>query len=225
MMIYSQGGQICQSKANWAKFNRTVKAGERKGIYVWMPIFKNEVINGKKEQTFLGCKLVGTWEVGQTEGDALEYDHNSDNELEISYDKVKGVMEALTDAKVIEAVTGKARGSSNGKDMKVSEWAKDTEQWKTMFHEVAHHILHTSDTKAKKVSYATGEVEAESVAYLVMSYLGMDFTLSKAYVNSYKAGIGEARTKKIVDTADKMIKALKKSMTVEEQFIVGLSNS
>ena len=67
-------------------------------------------------------------------------------------------------------------------------------------------------------------VEAESVAYLVMSYLGLDFSLSKAYVANYKAGIGEARSSLIIRTADKMIKGLKKVMSDEEQFLVALSN-
>lgn len=226
ILINMQGGTIAQSYNKWKAKERCVNKGEKSHINVFAPMFKKELkADGTKEDKLIGFRLVPVFDVKQTDGKALEYDHNSVEDMDIPYSKVAGVMGKLCKADVVEEITGTARGYSDGKKLVVSEMSNDADKTKTLIHESAHHLVHTGDKKQTKVSRATGEVEAESVAYLVMSYLGMDFDLSKKYVASWKSGIGEARHGLIIRTADKMIKALKKSMSVEEQFIVGLSNS
>jgi hypothetical protein len=143
--------------------------------------------------------------------------------MDVPYDKVAKVMGELAEAKVVEETTGEARGYSDGERLVVSDGSTDADKTKTLIHETAHHLVHTGKNKAEKVSYATAEVEAESVAYLVMSYLGLDYSLSQAYVSGYKAGIVHARHDLIVRTADKLIKGLKKVMSDEEKFLVAIS--
>ncbi len=224
ILIHMQGGTIAQSFNKWKKLERCVVKGQKSNINVFAPMFKKETLaDGTTDDKLIGFKLVPVFDVKQTDGKELEYDHNSVEEMDVPYAKIKTVMEALTGAEIVEEVTGEARGSSDGKKMKVSSMSNDTDKTKTALHEVAHHLVHTGDKKESKVSRATGEVEAESVAYLVMSYLGLDFELSKAYVSNWKAGINDARHNLIIRTADKMIKALKKSMTDTEQFLVAIS--
>ena len=225
ILINMQGGTIAQSYNKWKALKRCVNKGEKSNINVFAPMFKKEKLaDGSTDDKLIGFRLVPVFDVKQTDGEALQYDHNSDEVMDIPYTKVAGVMSKLAGAEVVEELTGTARGYSDGKKLVVSEMSNDVDKAKTLIHETAHHLVHTGDKKQAKVSRSAGEVEAESIAYLVMSYLGMDFELSKKYVASWKAGIGEARHGLIIRTADKMIKALKKSMTVEEQFIVSLSN-
>lgn len=222
LLIMLQNGTIAQSYKKWQKLGRCVNKGEKSHIGVYAPIFKKEkdILTGKTEETLIGFKLVPVFDVKQTDGDELQYDHNSTETLDIEYDKFAGIMSKLAGAEIVEEYTGTARGASDGKDLTVSKMSNDTDKAKTLLHETAHHLVHTGQDKEKEtVSRATREVEAESVAYLVMSYVGLDFKLSKAYVANWKAGIGYARHGIIIRTADKMIKAIKKDMTPEELFI------
>ena len=112
----------------------------------------------------IGFKLAPVFDIKQTEGKELEYDHNSTEEMDIPYTKLADVLAKLTGAEVVEELTGKARGYSDGKRLVVSSMSNDTDKAKTLIHEAAHHLVHTGDKKAAKVSRAAGEVEAESVA-------------------------------------------------------------
>ena len=107
--------------------------------------------------------------------------------------------------------------------MKVSEWSNDTDKAKSALHEYAHHMLHTGSEdarkKSEKLGYDTCECEAESVAYLTLSFLGMDYELSAQYVASYKAGIADVRTKAVVDCAEKIIEKVKTKVSEEDLFL------
>jgi hypothetical protein len=220
LLIMLQGGTIAQSYNKWKKLERCVDKGQKSRINVYAPIFKKEkLVDGTEEQKLVGFKLVPVFDVKQTSGKELEYDHNSTEELDIDYSKIADTLATLCKAEVVEENTGGARGYSDGKKLVVSSMSNDTDKAKTLIHEAAHHLVHTGDKKEEKVSRATGEVEAESIAYLVMSYLGMDFDLSKKYVANWKSGIKDARHGLIIKTADKMIKSLKKNLTDEELFI------
>lgn len=212
LLIMLQGGTVAQSYNKWKRMGRTVIKGQKSHIEVFVPIIKRTVeADGTEDSRLVGFKLGKVFNIDQTEGKELEYDHNSTEACTVDYEAVKGVLGDLAGADVVEKYTGTARGWSDGKELTVSAMSNDADKIKTLTHEVAHHILHTGNGKEAKVSHATAEVEAESIAYLVMSYVGMDFELSKAYVKSWDAGIKDARTGLIVKTADKIIKALRKA--------------
>ena len=212
ILIKIQGGTIAQSYAKWQKLERCVNKGEKGRIKVFVPMFKNElnIVTGKKDEKLIGFKLAPVFDIEQTSGKELEYDHNSTESTTVSYEAVKTVLEGLAGVKAVEEYTGTARGYSNGKIMAVSSMSNDVDKIKTLVHEYAHHVLHTSkDLDKSKLSGAGKEVEAESVAHLVCSYLGLDYELSAGYVQGYKIGISEMRSGKVVACADKVIKTLK----------------
>jgi antirestriction protein ArdC len=212
ILIKIQGGTIAQSFAKWKKLERCVNKGEKGKIKVFVPMFKKDVdpMTGKKEETLVGFKLMPVFDIKQTSGKELTYDHNSTENTTVSYEDVKTVLEGLAGVKAIETYTGTARGWSDGKVMAVSSMSNDVDKIKTLVHEYAHHVLHTAkDMEKSKLSREGKEVEAESVAHLVCSYLGLDYELSAGYVQGYKAGIKEMRSGKVVFQADKVIKALK----------------
>jgi hypothetical protein len=225
ILIKMQGGTVAQSYNKWKTLKRCVTKGQSSSINVFRPMFKKEKqVDGTDKQKLIGFKLAPVFDIKQTEGEDLEYDHNSEEVMDVPYKTLVDVMGALTKAEVVEELTGKARGYSDGEKLVVSSMSNDVDKSKTLIHEAAHHLIHTGDKKADKVAHDTAEVEAESVAYLVMSYLDLDFDLSKKYVASYKTGISTARHSLIIKTADKMIKALKASMTEDQKFLVGLAS-
>ena len=221
LLIKIQGGSIAQSFNGWKKLNRCVIKGEKSHISVFMPMFKKEEVNGKDESKLIGFKLVPVFDQVQTEGDALQYDHNSMETLDIPYAKVAKVMTELTGVDVVEEFTGEARGYAVDSKLVVSSMSNDTDKAKTVIHEAIHSLLHIGKN-SENLSRDTKEVEAESTTYLVLAYLGLDYELSKNYVNSWQAGIADARTDLIIKTADKVIKSLKKELTIEEKFLMSV---
>lgn len=211
LMIAIQGGTICQSYNNWKKLGRQVQKGQKANIDVFVPFFKKELVNGKEKDVLKGFFLKGVFDVSQTEGDELQYDHNSEESSMVEYSKVVEVLTDITGAPVEEKFTGNPRGYSNGNELVVSSMSNDTDKIKTLIHEAAHHILHTSKAvQDGRVDRATAEVEAEAVSHLVNSYLGLDYTLSVAYINTWRNGINKVRCDKVVKLADRIIKALEK---------------
>jgi hypothetical protein len=79
--------------------------------------------------------------------------------------------------------------------------------WQTMIHEMAHTILeHRGSELTKEVK----ELEAEAVAYLCINALDLPGAEeSRGYIQNWYKGktIEEASAKRIISTADKIIKA------------------
>lgn len=224
LMIVSQGGTIAQSYDNWTKLNRYVKKEQKSYISVFTPFtlyFRNGVKISQKEakkypeneiKKIVKFNLKPVFDVSQTDGEPLQYDHNSVEVVsDTSFEAIKKACETLTGAKVIEEITGFARGWSDGKVMAVSSMSNNTDKVKTLLHEVAHHIMHTSPkakAKGEKLSGDTKEVEAESVSYMVLSMLGIDYSLADKYVASYKQGINDSRSSMIIKVAENIRKAI-----------------
>lgn len=85
---------------------------------------------------------------------------------------------------------------------------------KTRFHEMAHIVLgHTKEhamTDSEKTPRDIREVEAESVAYILCSIVGLPgLESSRAYIQSWlhQAEIGEKSSHRIFAAADKILKA------------------
>lgn len=210
-LIALQGGQIAQSFSRWQNLNRCVNKGEKSHISIFAPIIKKEKdSDNNTKEILIGFRLMPVFDVSQTNGEPLTYDHNSTDISTISYDDMKTKMEALCKIPVKEVASTSARGYATDDTLYISSLSNNTDKIKTLIHEVAHHILHHTNTQ-DKVSHATREVEAESVSHLVSSYLQLDYDLSEAYISNWKAGIHTARTKAIISTADKIIKHIAKA--------------
>ena len=211
ILIHMQGGTIAQSYAKWKNLGRCVSKGTKSNINIFVPLIckKKNPITGLDESVCFGFKMGAIFDISQTEGKELEYDHNSE-ETDHDYDTIKAQMEELCGVKAEEEITGLGRGYSDGSKLVVSSMSNTTDKIKSLAHEVGHHLLHTGKNQNRnEVDHETREVEAESVSHLVCSYLDLPYELSAAYVASYKQGITKARIKRVVGAADKIIKALR----------------
>jgi hypothetical protein len=75
---------------------------------------------------------------------------------------------------------------------------------KTLVHEIAHSILHCEDGEQEKADRGTKEVQAESVAYVVLNYLGIDTSdYSFGYVAGWSKGRGTKELQASLDTIRK----------------------
>jgi len=75
---------------------------------------------------------------------------------------------------------------------------------KTLAHELAHVVLHAPDRLPAGMTRSVAEVEAESVAYLVMGELGLD---SADYTLPYVADWAAGNTELILSTANRAVTA------------------
>ncbi len=87
---------------------------------------------------------------------------------------------------------------------------------KTLFHEIAHCLLHSAQARMQDTAELTrslAEVEAESVAYLVGAALGFgDLEASRGYIQAWMGDataeqITDRHARRILATADRILKA------------------
>ena len=154
---------------------------------------QSEELEEKSEQRIVGFRVVRVFDVIQTEGKELP---------QLGVDELTG---AVTDYEVliqallmvspmpvsfIEIESG-AKGYCNV-TKRVIAIQKDMSQLqtvKTMIHEIAHAMLHADNDKVERKDAGTREVEAESIAYVVCQYLGLDTSdYSFAYLIGWSSG-------------------------------------
>lgn len=202
---------------DWAnKHDRQVRKGE-KGLTVLCPIIIKDRETGEKK--CIGFRLKAkTFEVSQTDGAELPADPIRCEELQgegndALHAKLVQLGESIGFAYVVEAY-GDAHGFCDyrRKVIATAPTISGAQRDKTTVHELAHALLHNPD------EYAFGhfgrdlnaiETEAESVAYVVMSALGIDSaSYSFGYVASWSKGDGAliARTgERVLDTAERIL--------------------
>lgn len=208
----------------WEKLGRKVKKGE-KAIFLSMPKtvnFEEKQEDGSTvEKTFKTFITIPRWfSYNQTEGDEIGME---DVPLP-TWDKDK----ALTALEITEedfnhpsqGAQGYAYADNDGKQfIAVAPTAQFP--YKTRFHEIAHNVLgHTKERleahgalqDTNLTTTDVKEVEAESVAYILLNLLGLDGAKqSRGYIQNWlSAGKGEVSDKsaqKIFSAVDKILKA------------------
>lgn len=183
------------------KFNRQVKRGE-KGIKIIAPapIRRKEEIEKfdpetnepilrpdgqpeteEVEHIIPRFRIATVFDISQTYGDPLpELDTP---ELMGSVENFPVFMEAIENVSPVPMRYAEIEGESKGyysnteKEIVIQDGMSEKQTMKTAVHEVTHAMCHDRDIMAElgeKKNRMTKEVEAESVAYTVCSYFGLD---------------------------------------------------
>lgn len=202
------------------KFNRHVKKGE-KAIKILAPIphkFKKMIENEdgeqvEKEVQYTTFRAVPVFDISQTEGDDLP---SIVKELDGSVDGFKNLFERLESISPVpvcfEDITGGANGyfSHAKKMIAIRQGMSEQQTVKTLIHEIAHALLHDKETGAEKdADKRTKEVQAESVAYTVCSWLGLD---TSDYSFGYVAGWSEGKDVKELTASMEVIRKTAKEV-------------
>ena len=210
------------------KFNRYVKKGE-KGIQIIAPAPIKEVEEREKIDKDTGLavlnengepemerveyviprfRLTTVFDVSQTDGEpipSLEV-----NELTASvkdYALLTAAIEQVSPVPMrFDEIEGDAKGyySDADKEICIQVGMGESQTIKTMIHEVAHAMLHNSDSmkqRGEEKNRLTKETEAESIAFTVCSALGIDTSdYSFPYVASWASGKEMKELKDSMDT-------------------------
>lgn len=191
MLIYKQCNQATHVAGfgAWKKMNRSVKKGE-KSIKILAPCIRTKENSKGEESTFIsGFRIVSVFDISQTQGEELPVcplSVDSDDYL-ANYLDLKERIE--NDLKIvvseIELRPG-LFGTSCGGKITINTKQSNHDKYLTLIHELAHELLHQGvENDASSLSKAERECQAESTAYIVANYCGIDAPISKDYLLSF----------------------------------------
>ena len=179
------------------EFNRTVNKGE-KAMTILAPNLKTIVtINDKtgeeeKRQTLMGFRAINVFELSQTSGEPVpqpteDHEYKSLHEL-----KAEDFAKACPVPVEFVDMVGSS-GYTDGKRIYVATHNNDLGRICTIFHELAHYNLHFTRTPdglevKRDDSLKMQELEAEAVAYMVSSAVGIENEFSKKYISNWNKG-------------------------------------
>ena len=203
----------------WKELGRSVKKGE-KAIPLVMPVTvkKKAVDADADEESVDGVRTIfilkrNWFSLDQTEGEAF-----SPEVIMPEWDKAKALV-ALDIREVrFEMADGNCQGYAKLGVREVAVNPVAAMPWKTLFHEIAHHLLGHTATGDATGTMADGpsmpkcikEAEAEATAYLCCATLGLPgMEESRGYIQSWLDGeeFPEKSSRRVFAAADKILKA------------------
>lgn len=212
----------CASFTDWKKRKRFAKKGT--GLMILRPNtckyekeIKDEngnVIETKTMMFVKGFSPAYTFDISDTEGEPVpEVVHELKGTVD-NFEAIKGKLVALAPVPVrFDSMKGNAAYgyfSTTEKEIVVKNTIPEVHQVKTLIHETAHAILHDNETgKDKDVPHDIKEMEAESVAFIVASYLGIDTSdYSFGYICTWGQNQKMETIRKYFDSIDKCAKEI-----------------
>jgi hypothetical protein len=125
---------------------------------------------------------------------------------------VAPVLSAALKVKITSAITGQARGYfkhgitgiDNKPEIVISSMSNNSDQCKTLFHELGHYILDHNQGGQVPAQ----EVEAELVSFLTCSALGVEFKESPLYIKAYNENKPDVRVLKVISAVQKILKSM-----------------
>ncbi len=203
----------------WKQLGRYVKQGE-KGIVIVAPMMiqpkdeeRSRDPDGQPSQPVMRFRGAFVFDVSQTEGQPLpELSRTSGDPgkaLARLKDAIRGRGITLDHDDVPEGCDGVSRGGR----ISIRAGLPAAEEFSVTVHELAHELLHRAEERRgkDKASKTLRETQAEAVAYVVSSAVGLDVGgAARDYIHLYD---GEAKTliaslEAVQSTAAKIIEAI-----------------
>ncbi|MBU8732503.1 hypothetical protein KM915_20865 [Cytobacillus oceanisediminis] len=205
----------------WKEFGRYVQKGE-KGIKILAPNIKKmdmEKVDPKTKQPILdkkgnvqteekkvitGFRIVHVYDVSQTDGkeipsvrDFINREMANDEGIKRLYDDffnhVKQSYPIREDA-TDKGVGGYYSPKTNEIVISNTENDTDTLKFRVLIHEYAHAKVHNLESEMKDLPRGHKEAQAESVAYMVSQYYGLDTgDISLGYIATWSQDLSLAR--------------------------------
>jgi antirestriction protein ArdC len=181
----------------WKDQGRYVKKGE-KGIAILAPMFvkKTDSLTGEKKESLVGFRSVYVFDVKQTDGKPLP---EIPMPKELTGEQGGELLGAMVDFAQHGGLTvlpsfrefpDERNGDYSPADKQIRLRAElsTVQKAKTMAHECAHWILHTSP-EGSRLSREAKETEAEAAAFLALAAFGIPTDqYSFAYIAGWSAG-------------------------------------
>jgi antirestriction protein ArdC len=173
----------------WHKLGRFVKKGE-KGIMILAPVVRHGTENTEPTETDepssgVGFRAAYVFDISQTDGRELPEiggvsgDPRDCRERLAIFVGAQGIVLEYSEA------IAPARGVSSGGKITLFPGLSPAEEFSTLAHELAHEMMHRADRRTSTTTRIR-ETEAEAVAFVVCSAIGLDTgTASQDYIGLY----------------------------------------
>ena len=191
----------------WKKMGRFVRKGES-GIPILAPIFRKVQEEDSDYAKLVNFRVVYVFDISQTEGEPLPLPPEwKSPQQHVELQARLTAFAEQNDIRVnVQELSGEIQGISRGGVIELSPQAGT----KTLIHEIAHELMHQQ--RGLQRSQQIEELEAESVAYVVGRYFGLDDLASPNYValHGVDAALILAHMQRIQETAKDMISTMEK---------------
>ena len=211
IMMQKPEATMVASYNHWKNdFNRQVQKGE-KAIKILAPIphkrtkevtLQDGTIESRESQ-WLSFRAVPVFDISQTDGDPLPtLTERLNGDVKQYRSLLVKIIECAPVLVHFEDIPGKALGyfSTAENRIVIRPGMGEEQTIKTLLHEVAHSILHCDGGEEKDADRETREVQAESVAYTVCKYFGIN---TDGYSFGYIAGwSGDKDVKQLTESIE-----------------------
>jgi antirestriction protein ArdC len=198
----------------WRTLGRFVKKGEQ-GIMILAPIVraKNSTIDSTENSelpTPIAFRLAYVFDISQTDGkDIPQLGRVCGNPVEHRERLAQFIAEQGILLEYSQEIAP-ARGRSSGRKITLLPGLAAPEDFATLVHELAHEMLHR-DQRRSQTTKRVRETEAEAVAFVVCSGIGLDTgTAAQDYIQLYDgdADLLKATLEHIQQTAARILSAI-----------------
>jgi hypothetical protein len=192
LLIYSQRADATHVAGfhAWLKMRRYVRKGE-KGIAILAPMVGRKTADDElteDQQTRLfGFRAAHVFDVSQTDGEPLpefamvKGDPQGYNERLVQFVASRNI------ALEYDAAITPARGMSSGGKITLLPGLTPADHFAVLVHEIAHELLHRGERR-NGTTHTVRETEAEAVAFVVSSVIGLDTNTASADYIQLHAG-------------------------------------
>lgn len=197
MLIFSQkpDASLVAGYRTWQEMGHQVRAGE-KGIKIIAPVFvknvkENEPGQPTSLQKLVGFRVVSVFDSSQLTEPAKAFWDFRKNIPDNAEDKYQLVERAvLSDALAIieQPMPRGKRGEATEDIIYLQEGMDSVDRTNVLIHEWGHEILHFGPARSlveEEYPKPIRECQAESVAYIVSQFLGIDSQFSRDYLLHY----------------------------------------
>jgi antirestriction protein ArdC len=216
----------------WRKAGRIVRKGER-ALALWMPIVKKEVVRhddgSEKESVRQFFVMKNHWfALAQTEPIDPENPGTVPTPEIPAWDKAQALAKLGITEVAFEHTDGNCQGFARPRMGEVAVNPMAAMPWKTLFHEMAHCLLHGETAEAQFVdggfiNRSIQEAEAEAVAMLCCATLGLPgVEEARGYIQDWLESSSDRETfikksaSRVFSAADKILKAGAKTEASQE---------
>jgi antirestriction protein ArdC len=186
LLIYSQFPQASHVGGYhfWVKLGRHVRKGE-KGIAILAPMVgrkrdaEDQQLAEDESTRVFGFKACHVWDISQTDGAELPEFATVKGDPQ---DYLGRLIEFVTSQNIAleyDSAIAPARGMSSGGKITLLPDLSPAEHLATLAHECAHELLHRGDRR-KETTHTVRETEAEAVAFVVSTAIGLDVNSASA---------------------------------------------
>jgi antirestriction protein ArdC len=173
----------------WHKLGRFVKKGE-KGIMILAPVIRQKAENNTEAEpdessVAVGFRAAYVFDISQTDGQPLPEIGSVNGDPREPRERLAKFVADQAIALEYSDEIAPARGMSEGGKITLLPGQSPAEEFATLAHEVAHEMMHR-DERRSSTTKRVRETEAEAVAFVVCSAIGLETgSAAQDYIGLY----------------------------------------